>query len=51
MINFIKRMFCKHEYKWQEKTMVGGYLVLGVREFVYRCPKCGKVKEKCTEKY
>lgn len=50
MINYIKRIFCKHEYRWQQKTM-GGYIILGVQEYVYRCPKCGKIKEKKIEKY
>ena len=48
MLKFLRRLFCKHEYRWQVK---GGYMVLGCQDYLYRCPKCGKVKETRTEYY
>lgn len=44
MSNFFKRLFCKHEYKWQQKVEL--YSALSGFEKYYRCPKCGKIKKR-----
>ena len=39
---FIKRLFCKHEYKYKQQTLIN----TGMQKMiVYKCKKCGK--EKC----
>ena len=48
MLKFIRRLFCKHKYRWQVKND-GGYCCISCREYLYRCPKCGKVKETKVE--
>ena len=41
-MNFFKRLFCKHEYKYKEQMFINA----GMRKMiVYKCEKCGK--EKC----
>lgn len=40
MLRFIKRLFCKHEYRWQVKND-GDYCCISCRKYLYRCPKCG----------
>lgn len=43
MMDFIKRLFCKHEYTWQRK--IEKFCALNGYEECLRCPKCGKIKE------
>lgn len=40
---FLRKLFCKHEYKWQRK--VESFFALNGHEEALRCPKCGKIKE------
>ena len=41
-MNFIKRLFCKHDYKYISQHKING----GMRKAIcYQCSKCGKIKE------
>ncbi len=41
MLNFLKKIFCKHEYKYLcEKLILTGTKKI----IVYECKKCGKQK-------
>lgn len=46
---FLKRLFCRHEYKWQRKVSL--FHALNGEEHVYRCSKCGKIKERKWVEY
>ena len=45
---FLKRLFCKHEYKWQ---IALGYSPINGQEYLLRCPKCGKIKERRWQEF
>lgn len=40
---FFKKLFCKHEYKWQKRISI--FTPLNGHEEYLRCPKCGKIKK------
>lgn len=42
MINWIKRIFCKHVYG--VKTIVENYGINLIKSSIYRCKKCNKVR-------
>ena len=39
---WIKRLFCNHEYKYKEQTLINAGMQ---KMIIYKCKKCGK--EKC----
>ena len=42
-MRWIKRLFCKHEYKYKEQMLIS----VGMQKLiVYKCAKCGKEKYK-----
>lgn len=49
MKEWIKQLFCKHEYKCQQKIEL--FSALNGYEVYCRCPKCGKIKSRQWVKY
>lgn len=49
MSDFIKKILCKHEYKWCRKSE--DYYSLNGEYHYLVCSKCGKVKDKMWVKF
>ena len=43
MINFLKKLFCKHDYTWNYLHMINGGMA---KLYRCECKKCGKVRYK-----
>lgn len=58
MVNFIRRMFCKHDYELTDDIKIGNYnsspdpdkVVPNEGVKIYRCKKCGAIQRVSTKK-
>ena len=51
MLKWIKRLFCRHEWKFCRKVNLHGFSCISGVQLYKLCTKCGKVKEHIFVEY
>lgn len=51
MLKWIKRLFCRHEWKVCRKVNLHGFSCISGEQLYKRCTKCGKVKKHIFVEY